>query len=216
MSPAVPSRRPSTSCTLAVGVDRDDRAVRRPQRRVDEVADAADLAAPGDGAGGGLRDGKLADERVELGRDDRGAVLHVVARGRDLGAAGQAGGDDRGEDEHAERDRHHRDEQPRAQSPPGPGHVAGRRPRRLEPVADAAHGGDDDGVAELLADLRDVHVDGAGVAEPVVAPHAVEDLLARQREPGPLGEEAQEVELLGRELDRRVVDPHLAAAARRR
>ena len=63
-----------------------------------------------------------------------------------------------------------------------------------------------DRVAELLADLRDVHVDGARVAEPVVAPHAVEDLLAGEREPGPLGEEAQQVELLGRELDRLVGD----------
>ena len=59
-----------------------------------------------------------------------------------------------------------------------------RRTTRLEPVADAAHRVDAHGVVELLADLRDVHVDRARVAEPVVAPHAVEDLLAAQREPG--------------------------------
>src|SRR5215213_2693979 len=88
----------------------------------------------------------------------------------------------------------------------------GRRSRCLEPVADAPHGRDHDAVTELLANLRDVHIDGASVAEPVVAPHAVEDLLARQREAGALGEEAQQVELLGGELDRRIVDQHLAPA----
>ena len=46
---------------VAVGVDRDDGAVRRPQRRVHEVADAAELAAPGDGAAGGPGRGKLPD-----------------------------------------------------------------------------------------------------------------------------------------------------------
>src|SRR3954471_2602233 len=78
-----------------------------------------------------------------------------------------------------------------------------RRPRRLEAVADTAHGRDDDAVAELLAHLRDVHVDGASVTEPVVSPDAVEDLLARQRKTRAFGEEAQEVELLGGEVDRR-------------
>ena len=72
----------------------------------------------------------------------------------------------------------------------------------LEPVADAAHRVDAHRAVELLAHLRDVHVDRAGVAEPVVAPHAVEDLLAAQREPRALGEEAQQVELLRRERDR--------------
>ena len=58
-----------------------------------------------------------------------------------------------------------------------------------------------------------MHVDGPGVAEPVVPPHAVEDLLPREREAGPLGEEAEEVELLGRELDRLVGDQDLPATA---
>jgi hypothetical protein len=35
-----------------------------------------------------------------------------------------------------------------------------------------------DRAVDLLADLRDVHVDGADVAEPVVAPNAIENLLA--------------------------------------
>ena len=59
---------------------------------------------------------------------------------------------------------------------------------RLQPVTDPAHGRDLDGVAELFAHLRDVHVDGARVAVPVVAPHTVQDLLPGQREPGTLGE----------------------------
>ena len=115
--------------------------------------------------------------------------LHVVARVRDLGATGEACGHRRGEEEHTERDRHHGDDEAGAQPPaaggsrrPSPAGASPgrRRPRRLEPVPDAAHGRDHDAVAELLAHLGDVHVDGAGVAEPVVAPHAVEDLLARR------------------------------------
>ena len=209
--------RPSTSCTspsasTATTAPFDARSVVFTRSRMRRI-----WRRPRDGAGGRACRRELFDQRVELGPDDLGAVLHVVARGRDLGAARQPGGDGRGEDEHAERDRHHRDEQARARSrAPGHGSRRGRRPRCLEAVADTAHGRDDDAVAELLAHLRDVHVDGAGVAEPVVAPHAVEDLLARQREAGALGEEAQEVELLGGELDRGVVDQHLAAPARRR
>ena len=57
-----------------------------------------------------------------------------------------------------------------------------------------------------------MHVDGASIAVPVVAPDAVEDLLARQGEPGTFGQEAQEVELLGGELDRSVGDQHFAPA----
>src|SRR5215207_1647351 len=83
---------------------------------------------------------------------------------------------------------------------------------RLQPVPDPAHGLDIDGVAELLAHLCDVHVDRAGVAVPVVTPHAVEDLLAGQREAGALGEVAQQVELLRRELDGLARDAHLAPA----
>ena len=49
---------------------------------------------------------------------------------------------------------------------------------------------------ELLADLREVHVDRALVAEPVVAPHAVEDLLAARARARVLGQELQELELL--------------------
>ena len=50
----------------------------------------------------------------------------------------------------------------------------------VQPVADAPHRGEGKGVAELLAQLADVHVDGALVAVPVVAPHAVEELAAAE------------------------------------
>src|SRR6202042_1518655 len=66
--------------------------------------------------------------------------------------------------------------------------------RSVEAIPEPADGRDRYRVADLLAHLRDVHVDGARVAEPVVAPHAVEDLLARERETRPLREEAQELE----------------------
>src|SRR5262252_3457538 len=94
-----------------------------------------------------------------------------------------------------------------ASAPAAPGSAS-----RLQPVPDPAHGLDLDSVAELLAHLRDVHVHGAGVAVPVVAPHAVEDLLAREREARPFGEVPQQVELLRRELDRVTGDAHLAPA----
>ena len=67
-------------------------------------------------------------------------------------------------------------------------------------------------VAQLLADLGDVDVDGAGVAVPAVAPHAVEDLLAGQRPAPVLGQVAQQLELLAGAVD----DPRRAARTSRR
>ena len=113
---------------------------------------------------------------------------------------------DVGEPEHHDREQHHRRDEPRARATRPSPHDGS------EPVADAAHGVDAHRAVELLADLREVHVDGARVAEPVVAPHAVEDLLAAQREARAFGEEAEELELLGRERDRLVAHAHFAAA----
>src|SRR5436190_23318734 len=48
----------------------------------------------------------------------------------------------------------------------------------LEPVTDAAHGREREAVAQLLAQLTDVHVDGPFVAVPVGTPRAVEQLAA--------------------------------------
>src|SRR5260221_8213446 len=73
--------------------------------------------------------------------------------------------------------------------------------RGLEPVADAAHGVDAHRTVELLSNLGEVHVDRALVAEPVVTPHAVEYLLATQREPRTLRQELQELEFPGGESD---------------
>ncbi len=89
--------------------------------------------------------------------------------------------------------------------------VVGMLSLGVEPVADSANGVDAHARVDLLAHLRDVDVDGADVAEPVEAPHAVEDLLTAQRPTRAVGEEAEEVELLGRERDRLAVDADLAA-----
>src|SRR5439155_22231268 len=72
---------------------------------------------------------------------------------------------------------------------------------RVEAVADAPDGGDVDGVAQLLADLGHVDVDGAGVAVPPVAPDTVEDLLAGQGPAAVLGQVAEQLELLAGEVD---------------
>ena len=60
---------------------------------------------------------------------------------------------------------------------------SGRRRRgRLQPVADAPHGHDELGVVGVVLDLHpqpaDVGVDEAAVAEVVVAPHPLEQLVA--------------------------------------
>src|SRR5688500_15168976 len=90
------------------------------------------------------------------------------------------------------------------------GRAATDRASRVEAITHAAHGVDAHGVTDLLAHLRDVHVDGADVAEPVVAPHAVEDLLPAEREPAAFRKELDEIELLRRERHRFAVHTHLA------
>src|SRR5581483_1695713 len=92
--------------------------------------------------------------------------------------------------------------------------LGGRSPPRVrvEPVAHTPDGGDGHGVAQLLADLGDVDVDGAGVAVPAVAPDAVEDLLAGQGPAPVLGQVAEQLELLAGHVDHGAVGRHLAAA----
>jgi hypothetical protein len=67
-------------------------------------------------------------------------------------------------------------------------------------VAEAAHGLEQAGrarvVAELGAQARDLHVDGAVEGVLGAALGQIEELLARERAPGPLGEHAQEGELV--------------------
>ena len=126
-----PSSRPRPSCDLAVGVDGDDRAVRAAQRGVDEVADAAELPTAGDGAAGGRarRAAARSASRTRGRRPRPGRCTSwraVVTSDRRAQPRGHRGG----EHEHAERDRHHGDDQPRAQPTPRPGHAASRPAHR--------------------------------------------------------------------------------------
>src|SRR5205085_10402107 len=82
--------------------------------------------------------------------------------------------------------------------------------RSVEAIADTPHGGERQRLAELLAQLPHVYVDRALVAVPVGSPDTVEELLAREREPGVLREELQQVELARGERDDPTVHPHLA------
>src|SRR5438270_1664396 len=67
--------------------------------------------------------------------------------------------------------------------------------RSSEAVPDAPHGGERQGVAELLAELANVDVDGALVAVPSRSPHAVEELLTGESQAGVVGQEPEQVEL---------------------
>ena len=90
--------------------------------------------------------------------------------------------------------------------------IVGADPSSVQPVADAPHRGERQVVAELLAELAHVDVDGALVADPAVAPHAVEQLPAAEGEALVFEQVGEQVELAGREGDRRAVEPRLAAA----
>src|SRR4051794_28869435 len=68
--------------------------------------------------------------------------------------------------------------------------------RRRDLVADAPHGDDRRRVTELPPQLADMDVDGASVPRERVAPHALEELVARQHEPTVIQELPQQVELL--------------------
>src|SRR3954452_4724577 len=106
-----------------------------------------------------------------------------------------------------------------AAAPEGRGSPAGRRDAlalvlvHVEAVADVAHGTDQAlEVAELGAQPPHVHVDGAGAAEVVVAPHLREQLLPGE-DPGRVrGEEAQQLELLEGEVEGTAL--HLRRVAR--
>src|SRR4051812_50094167 len=80
-----------------------------------------------------------------------------------------------------------------------------------ESVADAPHRGEGQVVAELLAQLADVDVDGAVVAGPVDAPHPVDQLLAGQGDALVARQEGQQIELPGGEGDGLATTADLAA-----
>src|SRR5215468_8003086 len=81
----------------------------------------------------------------------------------------------------------------------------------LEPEPDPAHGGDVARavrvVAELAAEPGDVHVEGLGRAPPFAVPDLPHDLLPGDHLPGVVHQHAQQVELLGGELELGVADP---------
>src|SRR3954452_16004246 len=63
---------------------------------------------------------------------------------------------------------------------------------------------------ELLAQVADVRLDDVRVAAEVVVPHVVEDLPLRQHPARVQHQEAEELELCARELDRLVAATDLA------
>src|SRR5262249_50093087 len=99
-----------------------------------------------------------------------------------------------------------------AASRPPPLGVDGRVAGRSDLVADPPHGDDRRGVPELAAQLADVHVDGARVAGERVAPHPLEQLVAREHEAAVVEQLPEQVELLRRELYLLAVHARLAPA----
>src|SRR6266536_1069390 len=79
-------------------------------------------------------------------------------------------------------------------------------------VAHTPYGGNRAVVAELAPELAHVNVHCAGVAREGVAPHPLEQLVAREHEAAVVEQLPQEVELLGGELDVVARHRHLAAA----
>ncbi len=92
-----------------------------------------------------------------------------------------------------------------------PGNVV-RRPTRRERVPDEPHRLDQRRPerVELLPQVADVGLDDVRVAAEVVVPHVVEDLALRQHAARVQHQEAEQLELGARQLDRLVAAPHLA------
>src|SRR3954452_15925698 len=76
-----------------------------------------------------------------------------------------------------------------------------RVPRGRDLVADPPDGDDRRGVAQLAAELANVHVDRPRVAGEGVAPDALQQLVARQHQAVVVEQLPEQVELLRRELD---------------
>ena len=99
--------------------------------------------------------------------DGLGLGGDLVLRRGDGGPPNEEEAADDGEDEGADDDRED-----------GDGDATAHEQRAsAQPVPDPPHRGEGQAVAELLAQLPDVDVDGALVAVPALAPHAVEQLL---------------------------------------
>src|SRR3954468_23228526 len=87
---------------------------------------------------------------------------------------------------------------------------------RLQLVADAPDRLDvarSDGVRlDLFTEAADMDGDGALVAVPLEVPDVVQELLAREDLPGALGQEVEQVELFGGQVDRLAIALHCPAA----
>ena len=79
-------------------------------------------------------------------------------------------------------------------------------------VPDAPDRDDRRRVAELAAELADMHVHRPRVARERVAPHSLEQLVTREDDAPVVEQLPEEVELLGRELDLLLPHLHLAPA----
>ena len=149
--------------------------------------------------------------RGEPARHDLLERRHVRAQVlvRALGQLARGPGVDGGEGD-PDADDHDRDDQ---QGDPGSQPAQAHQPS-TQPVARRAHGLDRRrpvGERELAAQVADVDLDDVRARVVVVAPDAVEDLLARQHLAGVAHEVREQVELLRREVHRRPVAGHRAA-----
>src|SRR5437764_6085946 len=84
-------------------------------------------------------------------------------------------------------------------------------PGSSQPVPHTPHSDQRQGIAEFLAQLAHVDVDRPLIAVPPGPPHAVEDLLAAERQAHVLGQELQQVELPCGQGHDLTVDAHLPA-----
>ena len=114
------------------------------------------------------------------GVGERGVRGHEPADGLGLGGDLVLGGGDGGPPHQEEAAHDGEDQGPDDHAEDGDGEATAHGLASAQPVADAPHRGEGQVVAELLAQLADVDVDGALVAVPAVAPHPVEQLPARQ------------------------------------
>src|SRR5205085_10251586 len=149
--------------------------------------------------------------RVEVG-EPRRLAIQLRPRPRERVAVEQAERERRRDEPREDDAGEEEGRKPEAQRAQHGPLLLGAVPRRRDLVADPPDGHDRRGVAELPAQLADVDVDGARVTGEGVAPHALEELVAREDEAAVVEELPEQVELLRRELDLLLPDAHLAPA----
>ena len=162
---------------LAIETDDDHAGTRASGRRLGRLL-PVDIRLRGHG--------RCRRERVDLEAGDEGRAL--VVRHHDGHRDGERDRDDRHEHRH------------------GDDRGVGSRLVHCQAVAHSPHGLDQLGIAQLLAQRGDVHVERLAGADPDRIPHAREQLLPSNGPAGLLREDGQQVELLRGELDGRSVD----------